>query len=181
MSLDFSRDNITGVAWDKALQPIFNAKCVSCHNATSTIPGLSSYTITDPATGDSITINFDLSDTMLNLQSGSIDLGSWPASYISMAGPDMEAIERGNLVISGDFKVYMEPQNSRGSAAIVALNPMVQFPNQDPNVRAFPGVGHMAEQGQPELTPDEMYAFILAADMGVNFYARENNPGLTTY
>ena len=35
--------------------------------------------------------------------------------------------------------------------------------------------------GGQELTPDEFYALILAADMGVNFYARENNPGLTTY
>ena len=178
---NFSRDEVRGVAWDKALQPMFNAKCVECHSSTSpAIAGLEGYTITDPATGDSITINFDLSDTMLSLQSGSIDLGEWPASYITMAGPDMEAIEEGNLVISGNFKVYMNPQDARGSLVIKKMNPVVQFPAQGTE-RAFPGQGHMAEQSRADVTADEMYLLILAADMGVNFYARENNPGLNIY
>jgi hypothetical protein len=180
-SLTFGRDTVRGVAWDKALQPVFNANCVECHSATSpAIAGLEGYTITDPATGDSITVNFDLSGTMLNLQSGSIDLGSWPASYITMAGPDMEAIEKGNLVISGNFKVYMNPQDSRGSAVIRKLNPVVQFPTQTTD-RAFSGQGHMVELGRADISADEMYLFVLAADMGVNFYARENNPGLNVY
>ncbi|MEP6963553.1 MAG: phenylalanine--tRNA ligase subunit beta, partial [Acidobacteriota bacterium] len=39
----------------------------------------------------------------------------------------------------------------------------------------------MVEQGRTDITADEMYALILAADLGVNFYARENNPGLNEY
>jgi len=180
-SLNFSRDEVRGVAWDRALQPMFNANCTECHSATSpAIAGLEGYTITDPATGDFVTIKFDLSGTMLDLQSGSIDLGSWPASYITMAGPDMEAIEEGNLVISGSFKVYMNAQDSRGSLAIKKMNPVVQFPAQGAD-RAFAGNGHMAEQGRTDISADDMYLLILAADMGVNFYARENNPGLTVY
>ena len=31
---DFSRDKIMGEAWDKVIQPMFDAKCVSCHNGT---------------------------------------------------------------------------------------------------------------------------------------------------
>lgn len=178
-SLNFSRDQVRGVAWDKALQPMFNASCVECHGETNTA-GIAGYTITDPATGDSISIGFNLTDTMLNLQSGSIDLGSWPASYITMAGPDMEAIEKNNLVISGNFKVYMNPQDSRGSAVIQKMNPVVQFPTQGTE-RAFAGQGHMAEQGRADISADDMYLLILAADMGVNFYARENNPGLNIY
>jgi hypothetical protein len=37
------------------------------------------------------------------MSSGSIQMDSWPASYLTMYGPDMEAIERGNLVISGTY------------------------------------------------------------------------------
>jgi hypothetical protein len=97
-----------------------------------------------------------------------------------MAGPDMEAIEEGNLVISGNFKTYMNPQDSRGSAVIQKMNPTVQFPAQG-GTRAFPGNGHMADLGRADISADEMYLLILAADMGVNFYARENNPGLDIY
>ncbi len=176
-----TRDTITGVAWDVAMQPVFNTACVECHSDTSpAIAGLGGYTITDPVTGDFVTIGFDLTGRMLNLQAGSIDLGQWPASYITMAGPDMEAIEEGNLVISGTFKTYMNPQDARGSAVIKKLNPVVQFPAQT-SERAFAGTGHLAEQGRTDITADQYYLFILAADMGVNFYARENNPGLAIY
>jgi hypothetical protein len=181
VSAALGRDQVTGVAWDVALQPVFNNNCISCHSDTSpAIAGLEGYTITDPVTGDFVTVPFDLTGRMLTLQSGSIDLGTWPASYITMAGPDMEAIEEGNLVISGNFKVYMNPQDSRGSAVIQKLNPVTQFPTQNAT-RAFAGTGHMAEQNLPDITADEHYLFILAADMGVNFYARENNPGLDVY
>jgi hypothetical protein len=40
----------------------------------------------------------------------------------------------------------------------------------------------MAAVGQSgDLTADEFYQLILNIDMGVNFYARENNPGLSVY
>jgi hypothetical protein len=176
-----TRDTVTGVAWDVALQPVFDANCVECHSATSpAIAGLEGYTITDPVSGESVTIGFDLSGTMLDVQLGDVDLGQWPASYITMAGPDMEAIEEGGLVLSGNFKVYMNAQDSRGSAVIQKLNPVIQFPTQGTE-RAFAGIGHLAEQGRADISATEHYLFILAADMGVNYYARENNPGLAIY
>ena len=39
----------------------------------------------------------------------------------------------------------------------------------------------MQAVGGTDLTPDEFYTLILVVDMGVNYYARENNPGLSTY
>jgi hypothetical protein len=39
----------------------------------------------------------------------------------------------------------------------------------------------MTAVGGTDLTPDEFYALILAADNGVSFYARENNPGVLSY
>ena len=40
---------------------------------------------------------------------------------------------------------------------------------------------HSVTQGYTELTPTEFYKLILAADMGVNYYARENNPHSSQY
>jgi hypothetical protein len=179
MSTDFSRDKIMGVAWDQALQPMFNAKCVSCHGDSNTA-GIPPYTIMDPVTGETITWTFNLSGTKVPMTVGGVDLGEWPKSYISMAGPDMEAIMEGDLIISGNFKVYLNPQDARNSLAVKMLNPVRQFPTQNAGLRAFPTTPHMNGKGT-DLTPDEFYALILAADLGVNFYARENNPMLNQY
>ncbi len=178
---DFSRDKIMGVAWDTVLQPIFTAKCISCHNGTPG-PANPSYTITDPALGTSLTWTFDLRGSAV--PPAFAELGgdsAFTMSYLSMAGLDMEAIEEGNLMITGDYKVYLNPEDARNSLAIKKLNPVQQFPNQNSGVRAFPTAPHMTALGQTDLSADEFYALILAADNGVSFFARENNPGDTSY
>ena len=86
----------------------------------------------------------------------------------------------GDLIISGNFKVYLNPQDARSSVAVKMLNPVRQFPTQNAGQRAFATTPHMNGKGT-DLTPDEFYALILAADLGVNFYARENNPMLNQY
>ena len=57
---------------------------------------------------------------------------------------------------------------------------MQQFPNQTTGTRAFTTTPHMSGKGT-DLTADEFYALILAADNGVSFFARENNPGDMSY
>ncbi len=178
---NFSRDQIMGVAWDKTLQPIFDAKCVSCHG-DSNVAGIAPYTITDPVSGQTLTWTFNLTARRIPLMVGDVNFADWPASYISMAGPDMEAINEADLVTSGNPNLsYLNPQDARGSLAIKKLNPPLQFPTQSFATRAFPGPSHMSTVGGTELTADEFYALILATDLGVNFYARENNPGLSEY
>ncbi len=176
LSFNYTRDQIMGVAWDKVLQPIFDAKCVSCHNG---VPGPAnpSYTISDPTTGANVTWTFDLRGQQVTLAVGATMLYGYTASYLSMAGPDMEEIEDGGLMLSGNFQVYMNPEDAHGSINTQILNPVQQFPTQDATKRAFTTVPHAVEQNFPvDLTPDEYYAMTLAADMGVNFYSRENNP-----
>ena len=187
-----TRDTIMGVPWapdpggagvtvDKTLQALFNAKCVSCHGPDN-LAGIPSYTISDPSGMTApITWTFDLSPRLVTMNLGGVDLGTWPASYITMAGPDMEAISESNLVIAGNFKVYLDPQDARGSLAIQKLNPPIQFPAQSMATRAFPTQPHMAAVGGSELTANEFYSLILAADLGANFYSRENNPQLNQY
>ncbi len=173
-------DRIVGMGWDKAVQPVFDAKCVACHNGVAG-PGNPSYTISDPKTGASVTWVFNLSGNKIPLTIGGVTLNSFTASYFSMAGPDMEQIEKGGLMISGNFKVYMNPQDARGSIAMKTLNPSQLFPTVDSSKHAFAGTTHAAAKGFAELTPTEIYKLILAADMGLNFYARENNPHDSSY
>lgn len=167
-------EKLVGMAWEPAIQTVLDAKCVSCHGDSNTA-GIAPYTITDPVTGQSVSWTFNLSSTKKPLIVGGEDLaGAWPASYFSIAGPDMEAIEEANLVIGGNFKVYAKPQNARESLLIQKLNPTQLFPEPGP-ARAFAGTPH--SQGKfTELTPTEFYKLILMADHGVNYYARENKP-----
>jgi hypothetical protein len=178
---DQSRDKVMGVGWSNTIQKIFDNNCVSCHDANNTA-GVAPYTITDPMTGTSIQWTFNLSGTPL--PAAFADIGGEPAftaSYFSVAGPDMEAIEKGGLMVSGNFKVYAQPENSRESIIIKMLNPKQQFPTQG-TARAFATQPHMAAVGQGgDLTADEFYQLILNIDMGVSFYARENNPHLNNY
>jgi hypothetical protein len=74
----------------------------------------------------------------------------------------------------------MIPEDARESDVIRRLNPTKLFPAPTTD-RAFSTNPHSAEQGFTELTPTEFYKLILAADMGVNYYARENNPHSSTY
>jgi hypothetical protein len=178
-------DRLIGMAWDKALQPVFDAKCVSCHNGTAG-PANATYQIVDPATGTVVLEwTFDLRGTPVTVDYGMGMMGTYSASYLSMAGPDMEEIEMNNLMITGTLPCKttqgnptlqcLEPQNSFGSSAIRLLNPTKLFPTPDTSVRAFNTTPH--SQGRfTELTPAEFYKLILSADMGVTFYARENNP-----
>jgi hypothetical protein len=171
---------IVGVAWDALVQPIFDAKCVTCHDGTanannpsytiSSADGKQSYTWTFNLKGDQVSaVNPALATAMMNG-------AAFSASYFSMAGPDMESLERAKLVVSPEFKAYMNAVDSRESIAITKLNPTQLFPTPDTSKRAFTTAPHLVEQGKPDLSSDEFYTLILAADMGLNWYARENKP-----
>jgi hypothetical protein len=150
---------------------------VSCHNGTPG-PANPSYTITDPATGQSATWVFNLKGDAVSLSVGNFMMDGYSASYLSMAGPDMEAIEKAKVVVTGNLTVYMKPLDAAHSPLMTKLNPPKQYPSPDLAVRAFPtttnpphaiAVGH-------ELTADDYLRLVMAADMGANFYSRENAP-----
>jgi hypothetical protein len=175
-----SATQIVGVGWNTQVQSIFNASCVAgCHDANNSA-GVKGYTITDPKTGTSVTWTLNLTGDPLPASLGvAAGGGSYSASYFSMAGPDMEAVEKNHLMISGNFHVYMNPEDAHGSLVVQKLNPTRLFPTPDANLRAFPtstNPPHVAG-----LSPQDFYTLILAADMGVNYYARENNPHANVY
>lgn len=182
-SMDFSRDKIMGVAWDTTVQKVFdNNNCLTCHDKNNAA-GMLPYTITNPTTGDTISWTFNLENTALPVSFAAIGgEAAFTSSYFSIAGPDMEAIEKGGLVVATCSAPnctslnYAMPEDSRGSKLIKSLNPKRQFPTQT-SERAFATTPHKNNN----LTSDEFYQLILNIDMGLNFYARENNPGLNTY
>ena len=178
VSNTFTRDATIGVPWDVALQNVFDAKCVSCHNG---VPGPAnpSWTISDPETGASFTWAFDLRGGAATYGIGDEMFSGYSASHLSLMGPDMMELEDAGLVITGTITTYVEPGNARESMLIQKLNPVQQFPTQNPNVRAFDTAqfpAHAAAVGN-ELTPDEYYLMVLMADLGGQFYSRENAPG----
>lgn len=176
---------IVGVGWPTQVQPIFNAKCVGCHGDDNKA-GIAPYTITDPKTMTSYTWTFNLSDGPLPPQLAvAAGGGAYSKSYFSMSGPNMEAVDKGDLMITGNFKVYMKPVDARGSIAIQKLNPTQLFPAPDASVRAFPTTPHLLDprltNPPADLTPQEFYTLIMAADLGQNYYSREFNPHLNIY
>jgi hypothetical protein len=72
----------------------------------------------------------------------------------------------------------MNPEDAANSIIIQKVNPTQLFPTPNAGVRAFATTPHSSvgyDSGR-ELTPTEFYKLILAADMGVNYFSRENNP-----
>ncbi len=167
--------DVVGVAWDKHLQRMFDTKCISCHDGSATAAN-PSYTITNTKTNQTLTWRFNLKGDPVPAEFAVVAGGSaFSTSYVTMAGLDMEAIERGGFTLSADYKVYLKPLDAHGSIAIQLLNPTQVFPKIDTTVRAFATTPHMTGKGA-DLTPTEFYQLIAAADAGVQFYSRENSP-----
>jgi hypothetical protein len=180
-SYDFTYGNMRGVPWDKAIQPLLDAKCVSCHDGTPNAMN-PTYTVMDLTSGTSQTFTFDLRGQRLNVTVGERMTGAYTASYISVMGLG-EIIGDHEVNITGDYNQYgyVSAGSAKDSELIKKLNPPQRFPTVDESVRAFPGPTHAATAGYTELTPDEYYRLILNIDMGGQFYFRENKDTAMAY
>jgi hypothetical protein len=175
VSQDFSYDKVRGVPWDKALQPIFNTKCISCHEGTAGAANRT-FTVVDKTLMTMQTFTFDLRDQKIMLTVGEKKSYDFPASYISLVGLGMELGEN-TVEIIGDYKPFIAPGSAMNSDVIKKLNPPQRFPAVNGDVHAFPGPQHPADVGGQALTPDEYYLMILNIDMGAQYYFRENKGG----
>jgi len=193
-STNYTYGNVRGVPWDKAIQPIFDAKCISCHDGDATKPGNPTYTVTDVPSGVTQMFTFDLTKDKMNVMVGERMSGNFSKSYISvfglgeMIGEHMVTYDPPTATLS-----YASPANAAGSEIIQRLNPPQRFPAIDTSVRRYPGSNaysvmdpatkqikdfkgtiHGADMGAAELTPDEYYILGLSIDMGGQFFSREN-------
>jgi hypothetical protein len=175
VSMDFSYDKVRGVPWNLAIQPIFDAKCTSCHDG---VPGAAnkSFTIMDRTKMTMQTFVFDLRGQKLPITVGDEMYGDFPASYVSLLGLG-EALGENLIEIVGDYNPTVTPGSARESKLIQKLNPPQRFPAVDETIRAFSGAAHPADVGGQPLTPDEYYLLMLNIDMGAQYYFRENRPG----
>jgi hypothetical protein len=170
-----------GIAWDTMLQPIFDARCVSCHDGTASAAN-KSFTITDPESGQSQTFTFDLRGGEVEFAFGDAMISGYSRSHLSLLGPAMILMELEELglevEVTGEFPTYVMPEDARNSLLIQILNPPQQFPSVDMGNRAFGGVsGHSEDQGNA-LTAEEHRLLIEMVDNGGQFFSRENGPGI---
>ena len=80
-----SDNAVRGVPWDMAIQPILDAKCVSCHDGT---PGAGQPELHDHrhVTGMTQTFTFDLRGQKVDVTIGERMTGDFTASYLSLMG-----------------------------------------------------------------------------------------------
>ena len=176
----FTRDRVVGVPWNRALQPIFDAKCVRCHEGTPG-PANKSLTLTDEV-GNVQTVVFDLRGGVSS--GGEISVGGemisgYSASHLSLLGP-MTLDRDSGVTVTGDLRSAVEPGAARRSMLFQRLNPPQLYGSL--RKRLYPGRPvHPVDVGGEELTLDEYALLILMADMGGQFYSRENAPGQSGY
>jgi hypothetical protein len=185
VSTDYSYGKVRGVPWDKAIQPILTAKCVSCHDGDATrmgtndagvaVPMNRQFTVMDITAGTMQTFTFDLRGDMLPITVGEKMSGAYSASYISIFGLG-EMLGEDNVVITpkdpGDFKNGLAADAAH-SPVIMKVNPIQQFPTPDPSVHRFDTKVHPTTGNVP-LTASEYYLLGLSIDMGGQFFSREN-------
>src|SRR5581483_9207529 len=143
VSTTFTADKVMGVPWDKALQPIFDAHCVDCHDGT---PGAAnpSYTIMDLTNMTTFSFTFDLTNKAISVNTG-MEMYTYSASHVSLLGPSMIFREQQIMVTMGTPKADVAPGNAYASTVIQMLNPPARSPQVDMNDGAF-GVRTMSPQ-----------------------------------
>jgi hypothetical protein len=157
---------------------------VSCHGENG--QGGQTIVLTDNDADPPVTqtINFDLRGGPVTYGFGDAILTGYSRSHLSLLGPDMLELDDlgANVTVEvvggGEIITYVEPASARDSRLIQKLNPPQLYPAVNTDVRFDPAAPvHPVDVGGVELTPDEYYVLILMADMGGQFYSRENAPG----
>ena len=175
--------NVSGGA---SIQPILDAKCVSCHNDTQNGSGPQTfYTIgfTDPVSGATAQYQiprFNMCGLTANQYCDGkpitvrYDRGTytWPKSYVSIFYPSAMQMTMGITLLSGTVPpMWGIPANARGSEMIAHMN--VTAPD---NTTAWPTSQHPMhpENVGTTVTSAERLSLIRSFDLGGQYYARQN-------
>jgi hypothetical protein len=162
--------------WDKKVQPVLDAKCVQCHNASTT----SYYTVTrtDPVTGVSTTYKIptlDLSSTPVTVYYDRM-VATYPASYVSIFYPatlEMNDGTTGRITVNGTVPPKW---GIAGSARASKLTQKLNLPASD-GTTAWPLSTNPLhpEDKNVTLTPDERKTIaVYPMDLGGQYWARQN-------
>jgi len=181
----FSRDNSTGVKgvpWDQAVQKVLdNHQCGSCHNGQPAAYN-KFVTLTDDL-GNSQTYYFNLTGGQANIAVGGQMISAYTWSHLSLLGTMTLELEKKGITQTGDMPIYVNPEDAHGSLLFQYLNPKETIngtgrlfcATTDCSKTGLAAtVRHPADVGGTALTDDEMSLLILSADMGGQFFSREN-------
>jgi hypothetical protein len=184
---------LRGIPWDKAIQPILDSACASCHDGDATKPGNPSFTVMDMTTGTMQKFTFDLRGQKVDVMVGEKMTGDFTASYLSLAGLG-EILGEDVVSITGDYKQYgyVSAGSAKDSTVVQLLNPPQRFPAVDMATRFCASTGSPCAKAQADypaavathgglLTADQYYLLILNIDMGGQFFFRENKEESTGY
>jgi hypothetical protein len=167
----------TEYPWDLKVQPILDAKCVQCHNGSTT--QYYYLTRTDPVTGEQTTYQIptlDLTSTPVTVYYDK-DLKTWPASYVSIFYPatlNMTDSDDTSMVqLTGTVPpTWGVPGSARASKLTQKLNLL----GAD-GTAAWPLATnplHPEDQGVT-LTSDERKTIaVYPMDLGGQYYSRQN-------
>jgi hypothetical protein len=165
----------TEFPWDTKVQPILDAKCVSCHNSTTT--AYYNLTQTDPVTGVVTTYpipTLDLSSTPVTVYYDKT-VATWPASYVSIFYPatlQMDGDAAGITVTGTPPPMWGIPGSARASVLTQTLNLRAAD-----GTTAWPVSMHPLhpEDVGTQLTDDERKTIaVYPMDLGGQYYARQN-------
>ncbi len=170
----------TEYPWDKKVQPVLDAKCVSCHNSSTT----SYYTMTrtDPVSGVPTTYKIptlDLSSTPVTVYYDR-NVATWPASYVSIFYPATlmmagDGDTTGTVTISGTVPpMWGVPGSARASVLTQKLN--LQAADGTWAWPTSSNAPHPEDQGsQYALTSDERKTLgVYPMDLGGQYWSRQN-------
>ena len=157
--------------WNVKVQPIFDAKCVSCHNPSTTT--YYQLTRTDPVTGKQTTYNIPYLDLSSDPVTAFYDRSvyTWPASYVSIFYPSAMMMDMNTKVTGKVPPMWGVPASARSSALIEKINLRAAD-----GTTAWPLATHPShpEDVGVTLTADERKTLILTDDLGGQYYARDN-------
>jgi hypothetical protein len=168
----------TEFPWNTKVQPVLDAKCVSCHNATTNGNGPQTFyylTRTDPVTGQTATYKvptLDLSSDPVTVYYDK-KVATWPASYVSIFYPSTLSMMNGMTTITGTVPPnWGVPGSARASVLTQTLNlraadgttawPLSQHPL------------HPEDQNIQVTDAERMTIAVYPMDLGGQYYARQN-------
>ncbi len=182
----------TEFPWDKAVQPILDAKCAGCHNA-----GTTSYyymTRTDPVTGVTTTYKIptlDLTSTPVTVFYDR-KVASYPASYVSIfygASLSMMGTTSGKVTVTGAVPCSSPGLKANspsgctplwgipGSARASALPQKTNLHGADGTTTAWPLADfpmHPEDRGVTLSDTERKTIGVYPADLGGQYWARKN-------
>lgn len=162
--------------WNKTVQPILDAKCVSCHGPTSALAQKTYKVIATDRDGKVTEYTIPWLDLSGDSMTVSYDMGvyTFSKSYVSLYYPAQlrMGMTRGLTVVGELPPAWMVPADARNSKLIETLN-----------MKADDGT--LAWAGKPEhdvakgmaLTKAEKLALIKSADLGGQWTSRQNIGG----